>query len=100
MEGFLTFIFFLVIGFYLLGFLIKLAIKLYIRRMQKRFGGFENGNGTFFQNFTYGFGGNRQASQEEKHREGDVTITNSSNANQEKKVNKDAGDYVDFEEIK
>jgi hypothetical protein len=98
MEGFLTFIFFLIIGFYLLGFLIKLALKLYIRRMQKRFGGVGNGNGAFFQNFTYGFGGNRQASQEEDHREGDVTIT--STANQEKKIKKDTGDYVDFEEIK
>lgn len=98
MEGFLTFIFFLIIGFYLLGFLIKLALKLYIRRMQKRFGGGENGNGAFFQNFTYDFGGNRQASQEENQREGDVTIT--STANQEKKIRKDTGDYVDFEEIK
>ncbi|TCN62097.1 DUF4834 family protein [Acetobacteroides hydrogenigenes] len=99
MEGFLTFIIFLILGFYLLGFLGKLALKLYIKRMQKRFGGFENGNGAFFHNFTYGFGGNRQTSQEENHREGDVTITNS-NAKQDKKIKRDTGDYVDFEEIK
>ena len=100
MEGFLTFIFFLVVGFYLLGILVKLALKLYIKRMQKRFSGFENGagNGAFFHNFTYGFGGSK-ASQDENHREGDVTITSSS-GKQDKKIKKDTGDYVDFEEIK
>ncbi|WP_320054627.1 DUF4834 family protein [uncultured Acetobacteroides sp.] len=98
MEGFLTFIFFLIIGFYLLGFLVRLALKLYIRRMQKRFGGAGNGGGAFFQNFTYGFGGSRQASQDASHREGDVTITSTASA--EKKIRRDTGDYVDFEEIK
>jgi hypothetical protein len=99
MEGFLTFIFFLIIGFYLLGFLVRFALKMYVRRLQKRFGGAQNGGGAFFQNFSYGFGGSRQASPEESHREGDVTITDSSAA-PAKKIKRDTGDYVDFEEVK
>lgn len=98
MEGFLTFVICLILGFYLLGFLIKLALKLYIRRIQKRFGEGGNASGPFFQTFSYGFGDKRQASQENNH-EGDVTITNATSKS-EKKITRDTGDYVDFEEIK
>jgi len=99
MEGFLTFILCLVVGFYVLGFLIKLALRLFVKRIQKRFGGFENGNGgANFQHFSYGFGG-KQQNQEEQHREGDVVITGTT-TKEEKKITKDTGDYVDSEEIK
>ena len=39
-----------------------------------------------------------QANQYNDKKEGDVTIN--SNPNKDKKINKDEGDYVDFEEIK
>jgi len=106
MEGFLTFIFFLVLGFYVLGFLLRLALRLYIKRLQKRFGGTENGmpNGAFFHQFNFGFGGNQsQQNNFNQRKEGDVTITSAKEeaaAKGDKKINKDTGDYVDFEEIK
>lgn len=94
MEGFLTFIIFLILGFYVLGFIGKLALKYYLKRMQKRF---TNGNAGHYQQYTYNFGGQKQST--EKHNEGDVFISQASEP-KEKKFKKDVGDYVDFEEIK
>lgn len=99
MDGFLSFIFYCIVGFYLLGFLGRLALRFWLRRMQKRYE--QNPNGANFRSYTWGFGnGNNQQQQQQdqqKKSEGQVTVEAKEQA---KRVNKNIGEYVDFEEIK
>lgn len=90
MEGFLTFILFVILGIYVLGFVGRLILKMYLRKVQKQFEGFANSAGT--QNRQYSENSNQQ------QHEGDVTITQASG--QDKKFKDNVGDYVDFEEVK
>ncbi|WP_047452619.1 DUF4834 family protein [Alistipes sp. ZOR0009] len=91
MEGFLTFILFMILGIYVLGFVGKLILKMYLRKVQKQFEGFANNAGAQYQQYS------RTNTQDQSH-EGDVTISQS--GGQDKKFKKDVGDYVDFEEVK
>lgn len=95
MDGFLSFIFYCIIGFYLLGFLGRLALRLWIRRIQKRYE--QNPNGSNFKGYSWNFGAGQQQQQQEQKSEGEVTIKT---PEQQKRVNKNIGEYVDFEEVK
>lgn len=103
MGGFLEFILYCVLGFYLLGYLARFLLGLWVRRMQKRYE--QNPNRGNFRAYTWGNGhgfGARGAAQnqqqeQQKKQEGEVTIKTQE---QQKRVNKNIGEYVDFEEIK
>lgn len=102
MEAFFSFIFFTIVGFYVLGLIGKLLLRYWIRKKQREFSqnfgqGASQGGSTFRQ-YTWGNGANNPRSSE-KPREGEVKIEQTASA-KPKKVNKNVGDYVDYEEIK
>ena len=77
MDSVLSFIFFLIVGFYLAGLLGRLLLRRWIIRKQKEF---EQGGNPFFRTYTWGGGGHSRMTQ--------------------KRVSGDVGDYVEYEEIK
>lgn len=86
----LTILFFILVGFYLFGLLGKLLLTRWIRKKQQEFA---RGTGEFSRTYTWGRGG-----AERSKPEGDVTIQQPTSPS--KKINKDVGDYVDYEEVK
>lgn len=90
MEALLTFLFFLIAGFYLISLLGRVFFSHWIRKKQRQF---SEGKGDFFRAYTWG-----QADRSSKRSEGDITV--STTRQTEKKINKNVGDYVDFEEVK
>ena len=102
METFLSVILIIIIGFYLVGKLLKIFVPIWIRKKMKDF---EQGKGPFNNGGTGGANsqgawsnfGNRQ-SQESKKEEGDVTITKTKD--EDRNINKEIGEYVDFDEVK
>ena len=82
----LTILFFIVVGIYLMGLVGR-------RKEQREFA--ESGQAGGFSR-TYTRGG-RKASR--SRAEGDVTVQQTQ-ASPRKKINKNVGDYVDYEEIK
>ncbi|MFI3266731.1 MAG: DUF4834 family protein [Rikenellaceae bacterium] len=96
MDGFISFIIYFVIGFYLLGFVGRILFRLWLRRIQKRYQ--QNPQGANFRSYTWGFGQQQQQQEQEQNKkEGEVTVKAQE---KQKRVNKDIGEYVDFEEIK
>lgn len=69
-------IFFLLV--FLISYVVRLLLRFYLKRMEKRF--------------------NQHNHYQNTRPEGDVSFTRSPKA--EKKVDKDVGDYVDYEELK
>ncbi|HCX99478.1 MAG TPA: hypothetical protein DG754_04985 [Bacteroidales bacterium] len=70
-----VFIFFLII--FLLGYVFRLFAGVFLKRFQNKYGGGQN--------------------QKQQRAEGDVYV--SKTAQKEKIVDKDVGDYVDYEEV-
>lgn len=97
MEGFLTFILLSVLIFYLLGMVGRWALLHWVRKKQREF---ENGNGSTYSR-TYSWGSARARDRESGGRsarpEGEVSIQQTHAS--EKKVNKNIGDYVEYEEV-
>ena len=99
MEGFITFLFFLVLFGWIIGKLFPIILAWIIKRkirqgnMNGGFTGFGWNSGQGFTGFS-GFGQNPQ--QEEKKQEGKVIISDI--PKQEKVIDKEVGEYVDFEE--
>ncbi len=99
MEGFITFLFFLVLFGWIIGKLFPIILAWIIKRKIKQgnmnggFTGFGWNSGQGFTGFG-GFGQNQQ--QEEKKQEGKVIISDI--PKQEKVIDKEVGEYVDFEE--
>ncbi len=89
MEALLTFLFFLIAGFYLMSLLGRVFFSHWIRKKQREF---TEGKGDFFRTYTWG------RSERPKQTEGDITV--SATRQTEKKINKNVGEYVDFEEVK
>lgn len=89
----LTVLFFIIVGFYLLGLLGRLALSYWIRKKQREFA--EGGSPGGFSR-TYAWGGRRSP---RPRPEGDVSVQQTE-ASPQKKINKNVGDYVDYEEIK
>ena len=85
----LTILFFIVVGIYLMGLVGRLALGYWIRKKQREFA--ESGQAGGFSR-TYTWGG-RKASRSR------VTVQQTQ-ASPRKKINKNVGDYVDYEEIK
>ena len=99
MEGFLTFIFFAVVTIYILGLLGRLLLGNWIRRKQQEFAQRFGDQGGGYSSRTYSWGGNSgDNARGRAQREGEVRVQRP--ANQTRKIRKDVGEYVDFEEIK
>lgn len=105
MEMFLSFILFIVIGFWLLGIIGRWALRSFIlrkqREMEEQFGSgggsqtFGSGNFRGFYTFGGSPGGSRSSAPKS---EGEITVER----NQEpdgQGVSKKIGEYVEFEEI-
>lgn len=93
---FLQVIFFIILGFYLLGWIGRMLLRYWILKKQKEFQ--QNGTmgGFTFKQYNWGAGQNRSTQTEV--REGEIKVER--NASTEKKVSGKVGDYVDYEEIK
>ncbi len=90
----LSFILFLIIGFYLAGLLGRILMRYWIIRKQKEFA---QGDGNPFFG-TYGWRRGGPSDNARPKPEGKVTVKQM-HATQ-KRVNGDVGDYVEYEEIK
>lgn len=88
---FLTVLFFIVVGFYLLGLLGKLLLTYWIRKKQREFA---EGGGGFSRTYTWS-SGRRQASRPRP--EGDISVQRTEAARG--RVNRSVGDYVEYEEV-
>ncbi|MFR9602310.1 MAG: DUF4834 family protein [Rikenellaceae bacterium] len=108
--GAVTVVVYIVLGIFLLLFILSLYFRYKITKMRKNMedqmrGGAQSGQGNQTNQNPFGFGqnpfgGSAGANKSQTARdEGDVKVYKTSEVN-EKRVNKDVGDYVDFEEIK
>jgi hypothetical protein len=99
MEGFITFLFFLVLFGWIMGKLFPIILAWVIKRKMKKgqmnggFTGFGWNSGTGFTGFN---GFQQQEPYAEKKQEGKVIISDI--PKQEKVIDKEVGEYVDFEE--
>lgn len=84
MKFILSFFFFLFLFGYIFRLLAPYLMKWWIRKLQKKF---TQQNGTYSQQ------------QQRAKKEGQVSVEQSDNL-KEKKVDKDVGDYVDYEDVK
>ncbi len=103
MEGFITFLFFFALFIWAMGKVFPLLLAWFVRRRMKKsgmdgFAGFGGPGGFagFWSNMgQQGSAGSGHASQEKKQ-EGKVIISDI--PKQEKVIDKEVGEYVDFEE--
>lgn len=106
MEGFITFLFFFVLFMWALGKLFPLLLAWFIKRRMKKMGGGDftgfsgfggpGGFGGFWSNMEGNVHGAQQQQKEQKKQEGKVIISDI--PKQEKVIDKEVGEYVDFEE--
>jgi hypothetical protein len=89
MEGFLTFIFFTILAFYLLGIIGRWALRVWLGKKQRQF---EQQFTGAQSNGWYG-----RPTEEPKRKEGEVRVDRSGTTH--KRVNSGVGDYVEFEEV-
>ena len=94
MDGILSFILFLIIGFYVAGLIGRVLLRRWIMRKQKEF---EQGGNPFFRAYTWS-SGNQTRNDSQRKPEGKVTVEQTRVT--EKRVSGEVGDYVDYEEIK
>lgn len=94
MDGILSFILFLIIGFYVAGLIGRVLLRRWIMRKQKEF---EQGGNPFFRTYTWSSGSQTRNDSQPKP-EGKVTVEQTRVT--EKRVSGEVGDYVDYEEIK
>ncbi len=90
---------YIILGIILLFILISAIFSVKIQNMRSRMedqmrGGAQGNQNPFGQQSPFGNRGNAQNSTE-----GDIKVVKTQSVN-EKRINKDVGDYVDFEEIK
>ena len=94
MDGILSFILFLIIGFYVAGLIGRVLLRRWIMRKQKEF---EQGGNPFVRAYTWS-SGNQTRNDSQRKPEGKVTVEQTRVT--EKRVSGEVGDYVDYEEIK
>lgn len=94
MDGILSFILFLIIGFYVAGLIGRVLLRRWIMRKQKEF---EQGGNPFFRTYTWS-SGSQPRNDSQRKPEGKVTVEQTRVT--EKRVSGEVGDYVDYEEIK
>lgn len=92
MEGFLTFILIAILSFYVLGQVGKWMLRRWVARKQREMGEMFGADGGAFRQYTRGGNGRREAK-----REGEVEVQRP--VQPEKKVGKNVGDYVEYEEV-
>ena len=96
MEAFLSFLFFLILGFYVVGALGRWLLRRWIGKKQQefaeRFGGASGGE---FRGYSWNFGAR---TRRPSPREGEVTVQQISRV-PKKRVSGTVGDYVEFEEV-
>ena len=90
---FLTFLVFLLLGFYLLQWLARLWLRRRIARIRHDME--QNGGQGFYKQYTWG--GRSNGRPERPAREGEVKVE--TGAAPGKKLNDRIGDYVDYEEV-
>ena len=90
MDGILSFILFLIIGFYVAGLIGRVLLRRWIMRKQKEF---EQGGNPFFRS-----SGSQTRNDSQPKPEGKITVEQTRVT--EKRVSGEVGDYVDYEEIK
>lgn len=92
--GFFLTILFIILGFYFLGAILRIVLRIWLSRKVKDFQ--KNGG---YGAFT-GFGGQTTGGYQEppKTKEGEVKI--STEGEEPKKINEKVGEYVEFDEIK
>ncbi len=95
MGTLLKFIFIFVAVVYVLGLIGRLLLGRWVKKAQRDFQQNPQGGGGFYRQYT--FGGNRQQ-QQRPAKEGEIKITDA--PAKEKKVSREIGEYVDFEEMK
>lgn len=99
MEGFITFLLFFALFLWVMKRVFPLLLAWFIKRKLKdggkNGGGFAGPGGAFFWGTGFG-GGNGQQTRQEKKEEGKVVISDI--PKQEKVIDKEIGEYVDFEE--
>lgn len=87
MEGFLTVLLFIVVGFWLAGKLGRWTLRRWVTKRQQQ----------FEQQFGGAYGSNQSSGRRQQRPEGEVTVTkNTSKATPS--VSKSVGEYVEFEE--
>lgn len=95
MEVLLTIILVAVGIFYLLGFIGRMVLRYWVRRKQREFSE-QFGGSPFGQAGGFGQQSSRQRQQKKKP-EGEVSVQQTRKV--EKRVSKDVGDYVDYEDV-
>lgn len=93
---FLTVLFFIFIGLWLLGLLFRWLLPLWLMRMQKKF--YNNMNNQTGQGF--GSFGQRSYGQKTTTRPEGEVVVETTDPQAKKKIDKSLGDYVEFEEEK
>lgn len=79
---------------YLLGLTGRLLLRLFLRRMQRKFEQYGNGaGGGYYKQYTWGSGNNGPKAP----KEGEVKVSDTAS---HRKINEKVGEYVDYEEIK
>lgn len=81
-------------GLVLLGLVGLLVIRYRIRRLQRRMEQEAGQGGAAYRTYTWGFG---QERRKENRRDGDVTVERT--ATPRKKVSREVGEYVDYEDV-
>ena len=94
--GFLSFIFFTVLAFYILGWIGRLLFGWWLRKKQRQMEE-QLGQAGGYSYKKYNFGGKRGNARGSTRPEGEVVVETA--AAPEKKVNRSVGEYVDFEEV-
>ncbi len=95
MEAFLSFLFFVIVGFYVVGAVSRWLLRRWIGRKQQEFAErFGGGQGGGFRGYSWNSGARTRSSS----REGEVTVQQTAQT-PKKRVSGTVGDYVEFEEI-
>ena len=97
MEAILTILFFIVAGFYLLGLVGRLVLRYWLQKKQREFAqNFGEGQGGFtFKQYTWGRPSGARSRRAK--RTGEVRVEEMRHI--EKRVNRNVGEYVEYEEI-
>lgn len=97
MGTFFSVILFIILGFYLLGAILRLVLRVWLSRKAKEF---EKSGG--FSNFGGGFQGFRsqqtRSDYKETNHEGEIKVQKTEQ--EQKRVSEKVGEYVDFDEVK
>ncbi len=95
MGDFLGVVLLIILGFYVLGKILKYVLPLWLAKKMRDFQA--KGGGSF----AGGFGGSEQRNNggnRQKSREGEVKISRTEV--KERRINDDVGEYVEFDEVK